>query len=132
MIELGVVLLVQGNAAVKAVAPNGGFFAQLPKDYTLPTWTYLTVSDVADYVLVGPMSFGQRRIQIDCYGANAPDVIRLANAIDALLSGYRGTLTDPDATFVHGCFHSNMIDFFDVDSRTFRRMLEYQIWFSTQ
>jgi hypothetical protein len=132
MIELGVVLLVQGNNAVKAIAPTGGFFAQLPKDYALPTWTYQTVSDGADYVLVGPMSQSQRRVQIDCYGANAADVIRLGNAIDALLSGYRGTLTDPDSTFVHGCFHTNMIDYFDPDSRTFRRMLEYQIWFNTQ
>jgi hypothetical protein len=131
VIELGVVLLVQGNAAVKAIAPTGGFFAQLPKDYTLPTWTYQTVSDVAGYLLQQPETVGQRRVQIDCYGATAADAIRLANAIDALLSGFRGTLTDPDATVIQGCFRGNMIDFFDPDSRTYRRMLEYQIWSNT-
>lgn len=131
MIELGVVLLVQGDAAVKAIAPTGGFFAQLPKDYTLPSWTYQTISDVAGYLLQQPETVGQRRVQIDCYGANAADAIRLANAIDALLSGFRGTLTDPDATFVQGCFRDNMMDFFDPDSRTFRRMLDYRIWFNS-
>jgi hypothetical protein len=132
MIELGVVLLVQGNAAVSAIAPTGGYFAQLPKDYKLPSWTYQTVSDPADYVLSGPMTQAERRVQIDCYGATAADAILLANAIDALLSGFTGTLTDPDATHVQGIFRDNMLDFFDTDSRTPRRMLDYKIWFSTQ
>jgi hypothetical protein len=131
MIELGVVLLVQGTAAVSAIAPTGGYFAQLPKDFTLPSWTYQKVSDPANYVLSGAMTQGQLRMQIDCYGDTAADAILLAKAIDELLSGFRGTLPDPDSTFIQGCFRSNELDFFDVDSRTPRRMLEYQIWSST-
>jgi hypothetical protein len=131
MIEQGLVLLVQGDAGVSAIAAKGGFFASLPKDYTLPTWTYQTISDVAGYLLTQPETVGERRVQIDCYGAKAADAIQLADAIDALLSGYRGTLTDPDATFVQGCFRDNMMDFFDPDTRTFRRMLDYKVWFNT-
>jgi uncharacterized protein DUF3168 len=129
MIELGLVQLVQGNPAVAALATaGGGFFAQLPKDQTLPSWSYAVVSDSDDYVLTGPMELGSRRFQLDCYGANAADAISLAKAIDAVLNGYRGQLTDPDATFVQGCFHLNTVDFFDTNSRTFRRMLEYFVW----
>ena len=37
---------------------------------------------------------------------------------------------DPDSTVIQGCFRSNLIDFFDEASRTYRRMLEYELWFS--
>ena len=123
-------MLVETSAAVQALTPVGGFFEALPKDYTLPAWTHQVISDVPEYVLSGPESLAQRRLQIDCYGATGADAILLAKAIDALLSGYRGTLQDPDATVVQGCFRNNMMDFFDVDSRTYRRMLEYLVWFN--
>ena len=131
MIELGVVQLVKSSASVIAIAPVGGFFAQLPNDQSLPSWTYLGVSQTANYDLVSPTSLYMRRVQIDCYGKTAADSIVLAKAIDNVLNGYRGTLTDPDHVFVDGCFQTNLIDYFDPDSRTFRRMLEYQLWFTT-
>lgn len=129
MIEQGLVLLVNADVTVSAIiAKDGGFFAQLPKDFPLPSWTYDTVSDPAGYLLSQPETVGQRRIQIDCYGNTAAEAILLAKAIDDLLSGYVGTLPDPDATHVQGCFRTNLLDFFDVDPRTPRRMLEYLIW----
>jgi hypothetical protein len=128
MIEQGFVELVQGDAGVSAIAATGGFNAQLPPDFVLPTWTYAVVSDPTDYLLSGPETLAPRRIQVDCYGSTAADAISLAKAIDLVASGYRGTLTDPDATVVQGCFHTNTLDFFDTGSRSFRRMLEYLIW----
>jgi len=133
MIELGLVLLVQGTPAVAAIAAaGGGFLDVLPKDFPLttagvgtPSWTYSIVSDPVEYELTGPVSLGSTRIQIDCYGATGADALRLAKAIDAVLIGYRGTMTDPDATKVQGCFRTNKIDFFDDDARNYRRMLEY-------
>ena len=119
MIEQGLVQLVQGTPAVSAICAAGGFFAELPKGQRLPSWTYLTVSDPGNYILTGPEA-GMRRVQIDCYGTIAADAMRLAGAIDSLLSGFRGTLTDPDTVFVQGCFRSNLIDFFDADGRTYR------------
>jgi hypothetical protein len=128
MIEQGLALLVQGNAGVAAIATaGGGFFDALPKDFPLPSWSYRIVSDPVSYELTGPVSLGSTRIQIDCYGANGADAILLAKAIDAVLNGYRGTMTDPDATFVQGCFRTNKIDFFDDEARNYRRMLEYVI-----
>jgi hypothetical protein len=126
MIEQGLALLVQGNGAVAAIAAaGGGFMGTLPKDFTLPSWSYVIVSDPVDYELTGPVALGSTRIQIDCYGANGADAIRLAKAIDAVLNGYRGTMTDADSTFVQGCFRTNKIDFFDDNARNYRRMLEY-------
>ena len=126
MIEQGLVQLVQGTPAVAAIATaGGGFLGTLPKDFLLPSWSYVIVSDPVDYELTGPVSLGCTRIQIDCYGTVGADAIRLAKAIDAVLIGYRGTLPDPDATVVQGCFRTNKLDFFDSDARNYRRMLEY-------
>lgn len=127
MIEQGMVLLVQGNAGVAAVASaGGGFLGSLPKDFPLPSWSYIVASDPVDYELGGSVNVSNTRIQIDCYGASAVDALALAAAIDAVLQGYHGTMTDPDSTVVQGCFRSNKIDFFDDEARNYRRMLEYQ------
>lgn len=130
MIEQGLISLVQGNAAVSAIAVSGGgYFAELPKDAALPSWTYAFISGVPGLTLASPENLTHARYQVDCYGAVAADAIRLARAIHSVLNGFRGTLTDPDSTKVQGCFQSNLIDFFDDASRTYRRLLEYQLWF---
>ena len=48
--------------------------------------------------------------------------------IDAVLNGYAGTLADPDHTVVQGILRTNRRDFFDDERRTYRRMLEYEVW----
>ena len=130
MIEQGIVMLVQASPAVAAIAPGSGFFAEAPKDHALPLWTYISASEVEPYALSGEHGFISRRLQINCDGAIAADCIRLARAIDDVLSGYNGVLADPDETPVHGCFRTNVIDFFDDPGRTSRRILEYEIWFT--
>jgi hypothetical protein len=129
MIESGLALLVQGNAAVSAIAATGGYaLGQLPKGTALPSWTHQVIADKADYVLTGEPSLSDGRWQIDCYGNTAAEAVQLAAAVDAVLSGYRGALPDADQTVVQGVFRTNKIDFFDDVARTYRRMLEYQIW----
>ena len=128
MIEQGFVKLVLDTPAVKAIAPNGGFLAELPKDQVLPSWSYTTVADSADYVLAGPVDLGSWNVQIDCYADKREQAVLLAAAIDAVLNGYSGTLADPDHTVVQGIFRTNKRDFFDDARRTYRRMLEYQVW----
>jgi hypothetical protein len=129
MIEQGLVALVQDDTNVQAIATaGGGFCASYPPNFQLPTWTYLIVSDVAEYTLMGQSGTGSRRFQIDCYGNTAAEAITLATAINAVLGGYRGTLSDSDNTIIQGCFHINTLDFFDTSLRNFRRSLEYEIW----
>jgi Bacteriophage HK97-gp10, putative tail-component len=115
---------------VAAIAPGSGFFAEAPKDHALPLWTYVSVSEVQPYALSGEHGFIIRRVQINCDGAIAADCIRLARAIDDVLSGFSGVLADGDATRVHGCFRTTLIDFFDDPGRTSRRIIEYEICFT--
>lgn len=130
MIEEGLVKLVQGDASVAAIATaGGGFLVDLPKNQTLPSWTHQVITGPGEYTLTGRQSLRKRRVQIDCFAADPDDAVNLAAAIDAVLDGFRGTLTDADSTVVQGCFRSDLIDFFDDAPRTNRRMLEYEIWF---
>lgn len=123
--------LVMGTPAVTAIAPTGGFLAGLPKDYRLPSWTYLVVSVTGDTMMQSVRGLAMMRLQIDCYGNTGDQVIRLASAIDGVLQGFSGDLTDTDLTWINSCLSSDMQDFpIDPDARTFRRMLEYEIWYS--
>lgn len=131
MIEQGIQILVQGNAAVAAVAAFGGFSTELPKNQTFPTWTQTVISDPTDYNMQGPVDLGNRAIQIDCFAGSMADAITLASAIDAVLSGYKGQLTDADSVYVQACFRTDLRDFFDDAPRTFRRMLTYSIFSSS-
>jgi hypothetical protein len=129
MIEQGLVRLVNASTAVTTICPAGGFFASLPKDQPRPSWAYTIVSRVTDYSLAGRQQHTQIRLQLDVFGDDAADCINLANAIDAQINGFKGTLTDPDAMVVQGIFLADQIDFFDDTARTFRRMLEYEVHF---
>lgn len=130
MIEAGLQKLIQADPAVKAIAKTGGFLAQVPKDLTLPTWTMMVVSQTADYTLQGEQGPFFRRIQIDCYGKTAAEAMLLAKAIDDVINNFTGALSDEDSTVVQSCLQSDLQDFpFDDASRTFRRMIEYQVCF---
>jgi hypothetical protein len=66
MIKQGLVLLVNSSSAVTAIAPAGGYLATLPKDATLPSWTYRWISDIPELTLQTPETLTRSRIQIDC------------------------------------------------------------------
>ena len=130
MLEAGIVSLVQADPGVLALCPVGGFLLTLPKDLPRPSWCYQMISDHSIYCLQGEHGFVTRRMQIDCFGNVPEDAILLGRAINKVLSGYRGTLPDPDQTLVFGCFRSDLIDPpFDAAARSYRRILEYEIDF---
>lgn len=131
MIESGIAKLVQGDTAVAAIAATGGYVAAVPKGTPRPTWRQTYVGDQTTYTLDRLEGPTRRRLQIDCFGGTQSEAVQLAAAIDAVLSGYRGTLPDSDQTVVQICKRTNLIDFEpDESSRTYRRLLEYAITFS--
>jgi hypothetical protein len=130
MLELGIVKLVMADAGVLAVCSAGGYLLTLPKDAPRPSWTYRAISDHGTYALKGEHGFVTRRLQLDCFGTARQDAMLLGRAIDKVLGGYKGTLTDSDSTIVFGCFRSDLMDMpFDEATRSYRRMLEYEIDF---
>ena len=129
MLEQGIIMLIQAGLGSPPIA-NGGFLAELPKDATLPAYTYRVISNRPQTTLQSHTGFAHARIQIDCFGPTGASVILLANAINTVLQGHRGTLPDPDSTFLDSCFRSDMMDFaFDPDARNYRRMVEYELFY---
>ena len=131
MIEHGFVEFVQGNTAVAAIAATGGYAGEVPKNWTLPTWSYTTISNrgLARGLSTHP---GLRcwHVQVDCYGsafAQGADAIALAEAISGLLDGYSGTL--PDGTQVDNAQWADSRSFFDAAGRTYRSMCEFEIFY---
>lgn len=132
MIEQGLTLLLESDPAVKALSPVGGFFVRLPTDQSLPSWSYRVLSDTTVYTLQGREGLMRYRIQMTSYGSTGDDCIKLAKAIDVVLSGYRGTLTDSDNTVVQGIFRDTTADFYDTTTGVSRRSVDYLVWFYQQ
>lgn len=132
MLEQGIVQLVQNDAQVSAIATaGGGYLGTLPVSQPLPSWTYLRVAMKQNAGLQTPSGLAETRLQIDCYGTQ-DGVVLLAKAINAVLNGYRGTLADSDSTYVDSCLLEDLQDFEeDPNARTYRRMIEYRIFFVT-
>ena len=132
MIEQGIVTLVNADATVAGIlgTNGGGFYATLPKDQPKPSWSYLLVSSTTPSRTLDPQrQLVQERWQLDVFGNDPDDVIRLARAIDAVLFNYSGVLPDPDATLVQAVFREDLIDHFDDTARDYRRSLDYLITF---
>jgi len=133
MIEQGLVKLIQADSTVRGLTPSGGgFFVQLPKGQNLPSWSYFFMSDQEPHALKGERGLTMQRLQVDCFGTQdnqGADAIKLAKAIDNVLDSFSGILTDVDSTVVDSILRSDKMDFFDDAGRTYRRMLEYEVWY---
>jgi hypothetical protein len=134
VIEQGIVALVNASPAVAALYPpggTGGFFGSLPKDQKLPSWRYKVISPTPISRTLAPQrQLVCARWQIDCFGTTGAQAIALAKAIDDVLSYFSGALPDPDCTQVNLVLNSGGgDDEFDDTSRTFRRMVEYELFF---
>lgn len=129
MIEEGIYKAVQASAAVTAIAPTGGFLCTLPEDFALPSWTYQVLGSTPEVGLTIRGGLVTARLQIDCYAETPEQVIALAKAIDAVVLYLRGTLTDTDHTVVDSAVPAGGPDFFDDVRRSYRRVLEYDVWF---
>lgn len=133
MMEEGFIKLILADTTVLTLTPSGGgFYVQLPKGTGLPSWTYQVISDQSDTALNGETGLAMTRIQIDVFGdpnGNGLDCLTLAKAIDNTISGLGNrTLDDEGPTYLSSISRSNKADFFDSSGRSFRRMLEYEVW----
>ena len=133
MIEAGLVLRINSDAAVKALIASPGGFTGVPKGQPLPTWTYRWVSDNTQMALCSVTGLTFARVQIDCYGNQKAEVVNLGKAITQVLNGFKGTLTDIDNIIVDSIFRSDMHDpEEDEAGRTWRRVLEFEVNYVSQ
>ncbi len=99
----------------------------LPKDSSFPAIVYLVVATSPLTSMDGVNALQMKRFQIDCYAKKAKPAAMLAQAVHALLDGYRGTLSE--GTYVQSCLPNQDIDTFDFDPQVFRVICDFNIRF---
>jgi len=77
-----------------------------------PSAVLYLISGVPDYHMQGPSGLVESRVQVDCRGDTVADALELARAIEARLSGYRGTV---GTTKFMGIFKQSERSRFDPD-----------------
>jgi hypothetical protein len=139
VLNQGLVILINANPAVQAILcgaaaglPEGNF-VQLPADKDLPTWTFTDITPKLNTTLQSTFGLRSVRWQVDCFGkrdGRGLDATRLATAIEGVLNGFQGTLSDEDSTYVSFCETTDTHNFFDKAARSFRRMIEFTVTFA--
>jgi hypothetical protein len=129
MIQQGLVALVQAGLGSPPLA-TAGYAGELPKDAVYPAWALKLVSGTPNTGLQFFRSFGRKNFDVTAWAPLPSAAMALAKAIDAVLHGYRGTLTDPDAVYVDVCMR---IDDWDGPSfsdtvRNWSTRAEYEIF----
>ena len=85
------------------------------------------ISGVPDYHMQGPSGLVESRVQIDCRAGTVAEALALARAIEARLSGYRGT---QDGIKFKGIFKQSERARFDAEPKpgTHMHSADYQIF----
>ena len=85
------------------------------------------ISGVPDYHMQGPSGLVESRVQIDCRAGTVAEALALARAIEARLSGYRGTR---DGIKFMGVFKQSERARFDAEPKpgTHMHSADYQLF----
>jgi len=86
--------LLTGNAEVAALTGGGKriWWGVAGQGYDGALVVLNLISGVPDYHTEGPSGMEESRVQVDCRASTLAAAKALADAIDALLSGYSGTV----------------------------------------
>ena len=99
----------------------------LPEGSDLPAIVFLVAATNPLTSMDGVNALQMKRMQIDCYGQNAPQAKALAQAVHNLLDGYKGTLSE--GTQIQSCLPNNDVDEFDYDPQMYRVICDFNIRF---
>lgn len=102
----------------------------MPENRTLPNdlaVTYEQTGLVDDDHLQGPAGLAIATMQIQCFGRTYAAVRELANEVDTVLRGYRGTSSGVE---IHGIERDNLIELTDLDGDRIERriVIDYSVW----
>lgn len=120
--------LLWNDAAFQAASPGGTADTVLPEGATLPATTYQVVGGRSDATL-DTSGMQKLRVQFDCRAATADDAATARDALIAALNGRIGETLE-DGTWLDSAELIQTIDYFDSDSRQFRKGVEFYVNFN--
>lgn len=128
MVEIGIAQLLASTPIVIGLVGSRIYPLTLPSDaLVLPAVTYQVVSASAEYTLAGAL-IGEKRLQVDCWGARYLDAKNVQLVILQTLVGFAGLL--PNGYGVRSVAQGMELDSFENDARIYRCMVEFEIGYS--
>lgn len=126
--EASIRALLVGHAPLTALVGERVYWDQIPQGADRPCVVMYKVSGVPGYHMRGPDGLSTDRVQFDCQAILTTDKWAIASTLEALLSGYRGTVGD---TIFNGIFKVLERDKTEpsTENDTFRvRQLDFEFW----
>ena len=90
--EVDLIALVLADSALDALVGNRIHWNVLPQAVTNPCVVMYRIDGVPAYAMLGPTGLVFSRIQIDVRAATYLEAVNAKNALEAVLSGYTGTI----------------------------------------
>jgi len=115
------------SPSLAALIGNRAFWDELPQGLDNPAIVMFLISSVPGYTHQGADGLTSDRVQFDCRGRTADEARQVAAALDARLSGFRGTF---EGVRFQGAFkqgHRTRSDKVEA-IRWFTASVDYIIW----
>jgi hypothetical protein len=125
--EEALVTLLTAYAPLTALTSTRVYWMRAPQGVAMPYATLQVISRIPDVTHSGPRGLADARVQVDCYGLTYASAKSVARAVEARLSGYKGT----SGVVFDGVFKDSEQDLFESDATTdklFRVSMDFIIW----
>ena len=127
-IEKAIVAILKASPTFSTLCAGRIWALILPETAAFPAITYQRISETPDYTLDGPGTFGEARLQIDCWSAAShSEASQIADAIASAIDGYTGTSA---GVSIHNVMRDNSQDFYEPNPKCYRRSVDYMIQFA--
>lgn len=126
MIHKALYAHLSASAGISALVGTRIYPGMLPQSPTKPALVYTLVAQAPDYTLDSRESYNPL-IQIDCFADTNVAAQGVADAVDAVLSGFTGTFGGGGNTVtVIECLRVGRQDIYEDETFEFRVVLEYR------
>jgi hypothetical protein len=121
--------LLVGSGGVTDLVSTRVYWRQAPQSVTGNFINMHRVSGGRDYNMSGASGLTESRVQVDCWAAKYSDAKLIARAVEAVASGYTGTIGGKrlQGVFIDAERDDDTSDAGDVATR-FRTSLDLLIW----
>ena len=130
MIETALFQQITADSTVASLIATRLFPLVWPDAPVFPLATYQRISTVTDSLLSGPLSMCTVRMQYDAWAETYLQAKQIADALNAVLEGFQGTL--PDGTSVDNIVLDSSFDLYDSPSLRFRVSSDYLVTYTRQ
>jgi hypothetical protein len=116
--------LLLADPTVSSIVGTRVFPLRVPQGEKGDSIVYNRVSEDTEYNLVGPSHLSVTRVQVDAWSTRVDGARLLANAVQDILSGYRGTVASVP---VQGAFLVGGREDWDGEAQMFRVSRDYNV-----